>query len=332
MRAVELLRAGGLVAVPTETVYGLAANAFDAKAVMRIFEVKGRPASNPVIVHVASLETAKQCVRKWSERAERLASRFWPGPLTLVLGRSERIPDVVTAGGPTVGIRWPAQPLTEQLIKMCGFPLAAPSANISSRVSPTRPEHVIAQMEGLIDAILMAGPCPIGLESTVVDLTSEVVKVLRPGAIGPQDIAEVLGEPVELSDIAVRKEDVEGPLRSPGLLNRHYAPKGSLYLLRWSRAEELEQRLALLGVALEKVVILRHSGVPVPKQAGLVIQMPFDPLEYGAQLYEQLHRCDEAGFEVIVAELVPADLRWLAIRDRLRRAAVFADENDVRDT
>ena len=170
-RAAELLRAGEVVALPTETVYGLAANALDEKAVAKIFQIKGRPANNPIIVHVASVEMAKRCVTNWPANADKLAKAFWPGPLTLVLPRAKEIPDIVTAGGATVGVRWPSHPFIQAVIRECGFPLAAPSANLSSRISPTNAEHVRKQLGGKIPLIVDGGQSQVGIESTVLDLT-----------------------------------------------------------------------------------------------------------------------------------------------------------------
>ena len=171
LRAAELLRAGEVVALPTETVYGLAANALDEKAVARIFQIKGRPANNPIIVHVASHEMTKRYVKSWPPRADKLARAFWPGPLTLVLPRTKKIPDIVVGGGATVGIRWPSHPFIQAVIRECGFPLAAPSANLSSRVSPTNVEHVRQQLGGKIPLIVDGGQSQVGIESTVLDLT-----------------------------------------------------------------------------------------------------------------------------------------------------------------
>ena len=182
-RASELLRAGEVVALPTETVYGLAANALDAKAVARIYEIKGRPAHNPIIVHVASREMARHCVTQWPTAADRLAQAFWPGPLTLVLPRSAEIPDIVTAGGHTVGVRWPSHPFIQAVIHECGFPLAAPSANLSNRVSPTNAEHVAKNLGDKIPLIVDGGQSQVGIESTVVDATTNPLRVLRPGMI-----------------------------------------------------------------------------------------------------------------------------------------------------
>jgi L-threonylcarbamoyladenylate synthase len=180
---VELLRGGNVVALPTETVYGLAANAFEAAAVEKIFKIKGRPANNPVIVHVAGLDMARQCVQQFPTLAEKLARAFWPGPLTMVLPRSEKIPDIVSAGGPTVGIRWPSHPFIQAVIRKCDFPLAAPSANLSGEISPTTASHVARALGHKIEWIVDGGPSHIGIESTVLDLTATPPRLLRPGMI-----------------------------------------------------------------------------------------------------------------------------------------------------
>ena len=197
-RAARLLRAGEVVALPTETVYGLAANALDETAVAKIFQIKGRPANNPIIVHVVGAEMAGRCVRAWPAAAEQLARAFWPGPLTLVLPRAKEIPDLVTAGGPTVGVRWPGHPFIQAVIRECGFPLAAPSANLSSRVSPTNAGHVRQQLGDKISLIVDGGQSQIGIESTVLDLTASPPRVLRPGMIHDESLAAVCG-PVQNS-------------------------------------------------------------------------------------------------------------------------------------
>ena len=191
-RAAELLRAGEVVALPTETVYGLAANAFDEKAVAKIFQIKGRPANNPIIVHIAGVEMAKRCVKAWPNPAEKLARAFWPGPLTLVLPRAREIPGMVTAGGKTVGVRWPGHPFIQAVIRECGFPLAAPSANLSGRVSPTNAEHVRQQLGDKISLIVDGGQSQVGIESTVLDLTVSPLQVLRPGMIHAESLAAVV--------------------------------------------------------------------------------------------------------------------------------------------
>lgn len=327
-RAAELLRAGEPVALPTETVYGLAANALDAAAVARLYEIKGRPAHNPIIVHVASLDMARRCVAEWPEAAERLARAFWPGPLTLVLPRAPAIPDAVTAGGPTVGVRWPRHPFMQAVIRACGFPLAAPSANLASRLSPTTAEHVRAQLGERLRLIVDGGPCPVGIESTVLDLSARPPRVLRPGMIHAESLAAVLGEVAE-SPGAPSAE----PLRSPGLLEKHYAPAAPLVVLEWRDETELSARLAELAGARPRplrVHLLVHTRIPAgPTARGVspnaaverVAVMPRDAEAFARALYAELHRCEAAGAELIVVEAPPAGPEWRAIADRLARAA-----------
>ena len=322
-RAVAILRQGGLVAIPTETVYGLAANAWDPVAVERIFQAKQRPATNPIIVHVASISLALQCVQSWPDRAERLAQAFWPGPLTMVLPRNKRIPSVVTAGGPTVGIRWPRQPVTEAIIQKCGFPLAAPSANPSTAVSPTRAEHVLRALGDRIDAIVDGGPCPVGIESTVVDLTTDPVTILRPGMIDPESIAAVLGEEVRIKSLHPAEEIAEASAvaRSPGQMPRHYAPRARVFLWKWEDAEALAERLRQEGIEPERTVVLALQQWPGRWRPLRWIVMPAEPKAYAARLYALFHESDEAGAQAIVVEPPPEGPEWLALHDRLHRAA-----------
>src|SRR5262245_24196245 len=217
-RAAEVVRGGGLVAFPTETVYGLGALALDPAAVGHIFTAKGRPASNPLIVHVAE-PGPHDLAAAWPAAAARLAERFWPGPLTLVLTRTERVPDIVTAGGLTVALRMPAHPVALALLRAVGVPVAAPSANRSTRLSPTLAAHILDGLDGRIDLILDAGPTAGGLESTVLDLTTDPPRLLRPGLVTPAEIEAVVG-PVARS----ASTETAGPLPSPGMLARHYAP------------------------------------------------------------------------------------------------------------
>jgi L-threonylcarbamoyladenylate synthase len=193
-RAVELLRAGEVVALPTETVYGLAANALDEKAVAKIFQIKGRPSHNPIIVHVASNKMAKRCAKNFPAIAEKLSKSFWPGPLTIVLPRAKEIPEIVTAGGKPVGIRWPSHPFIQAVIRECDFPLAAPSANLSNSISPTNVEHVRKNLGGKIPLIVDGGQSQVGIESTVLDLTVSPPRILRPGMIHAESLAAVCGQ------------------------------------------------------------------------------------------------------------------------------------------
>lgn len=317
-RAAELLRAGEVVALPTETVYGLAANALDAQAVARIYEIKGRPAHNPIIVHVASLEMARRCVAEWPEMADRLARSFWPGPLTLVLPRSPAIPEIVTAGGATVGVRWPSHPFIQAVIRLCGFPLAAPSANLSNQISPTNAEHVRKQLGDRLRLIVDGGQSQVGIESTVVDVSSDPPMVLRPGMIHEESLIAVCGDLVSHQR---KRLPGSSPLRSPGMLDRHYAPKAKLVVVPWQNSEEFERQLAALAMRRAKTHVISHTHVPSDAGLGGVSVIPHDAEAFARALYGELHRCDEAGAELILVEALPESSEWRAIADRLRRAA-----------
>jgi L-threonylcarbamoyladenylate synthase len=314
-RAAELLRAGQVVALPTETVYGLAANAWDASAVARIFEIKGRPAHNPIIAHVADLELARRCSCDWPPLAARLAEAFWPGPLTLVLPRSDEIPDIVTAGGATVGIRWPSHPFIQAVVRQCGFPLAAPSANLSNRVSPTSPRHVFQQLGHKIPLIVDGGQCQVGIESTVLDLSTDPPRVLRPGMIHRSALLAVAG------DLAAAAGAEEQQLKSPGLLPKHYAPRARLVLLTWSDEGELRTHAVRFGVPLSQTHLIVHTHIPSVRDFGSVNVVPRDPEAYARALYAQLHECDDAGAALILVEALPETDEWRALADRLNRAA-----------
>jgi len=314
-RAAELLRAGEVVALPTETVYGLAANALDATAVSGIFEAKGRPSHNPIIVHVGSVAMARECVSRWPAAAAKLASAFWPGPLTLVLPRSEPIPDIVTGGGPTVGVRWPSHPFIQAVIEECGFPLAAPSANLSNRVSPTTAEHVRRQLGGRIPLIVDGGACQVGIESTVLDLTQTPPRILRPGMIHAESIAAVIGP------VAADGQDASAILRSPGLMPKHYAPRARLFVWRWQNDSELEAHAGRERLNPSEGLILAYSHVPLGGSWGGVSVIPHDAAAFARALYAELNRCDEAGAEWIAVEAPPETSEWRAIADRLKRAA-----------
>lgn len=318
-RAVGLLRAGEVVALPTETVYGLAANALDADAVARIFAAKGRPAHNPVIVHVADVAMARHCAGEWTDAAERLARAFWPGPLTIVVRRGAGIPDVVTAGGDTVGLRWPSHPFMQAVIRACGFPLAAPSANLSNSISPTNAAHVRHGLGGRIPLIVDGGQSQVGIESTVIDATTPVPRVLRPGMIHSGAIAAALGNAGETG--AALPEAGGGTLRSPGLLQKHYSPKARVLVLSWVDDAGLRQQLRERGVDAARVQVVAHSIIPGGPGFGGVSVIPRDAEAYARALYAELHRCDEAGADWIVVEQLPDGAEWEAIGDRLRRAA-----------
>lgn len=306
-RAAAILRQGGLVAFPTETVYGLAAHALNAEAVRRIYQAKGRPATNPVIVHVAERDQVRELVTDWPASAERLAKQFWPGPLTLVLPRQSTIPDLVTAGGPLVAVRIPAHPVALALLRETNLPLAGPSANRSNRLSPTTAEHVRRDLEGRIDLILDAGPTPGGLESTVLDLSGPP-RLLRPGLLSVATLEAVIG-PIACE---VTLEPMQA-MPSPGMLRQHYAPRTPLEVVAHGEAVELTPSTGLLtfpGDRMEEV----PEGV-------IVRRMPEDPAEYAQRFYATLHELDDQGLTRLVVVMPPEGEEWRAVRDRLRRAA-----------
>lgn len=288
-RAAALIRAGKLVAFPTETVYGLGANALDPAAVERIFTAKGRPRTSPLIVHVDSIEMARGLAASWPPAAEVLARRYWPGPLTLVVPKRPEIPDIVTAGLPTVGLRMPAHPLALELIRAAGVPIAGPSANRFTELSPTTAGHV---PESLADYVLDGGPARVGIESTVLSLVDAPV-LLRPGVIPLPEIEALIG-PVETA-----AAPGAGPHASPGLHPRHYRPATPLYLLA--------------------------PGDDPPEGHGACLrigrEMPAPPLEYAAALYDTLHRLDTQRLDWIAVERPPETPEWAGVLDRLRRAA-----------
>lgn len=326
-RAADLLRAGKLVAFPTETVYGLGALALDPHAVRGIFEAKGRPATNPLIVHVGSVRQAQQVVARWPRVADSLAEAFWPGPLTLVLPKADAVPAEVSAGLGSVGVRLPAHPLAQELILRVGAPLAAPSANRYTAVSPTTAAHVAKTLDGRIDAILDGGPTGVGIESTVVQILDGRVRILRPGAVSRAALEEVVGEEGQVLqgevgktgrvEKAGRAGEAMEALPSPGLAARHYAPDVEVRLVY-----PLEVREATLD-ATEKVGVIALQPRPFLSGA-LWIELPADPGRYASQLYAALHAMEDAGVEILLIEVPPPGEAWEGVRDRLRRAATRA--------
>ncbi len=314
-RAAQLLRAGEVVALPTETVYGLAANALDAKAVSHIFEIKGRPSHNPIIVHIASLEMARRCVAQWPPLAEKLAQAFWPGPLTLVLPRAEDIPQIVTAGGPTVGVRWPSHPLIQEVIRRCGLPLAAPSANPSNRISPTNAAHVFSYFGHQIPLIVDGGQSQVGIESTVLDLSHSPPRLLRPGMIHQEALLAVTGQ------LTIGPGEEATVLKSPGLLRKHYSPKARLVLLSWRDEADLQTQSVSFKVPAGRIHVIAHSQIPSGGGFGRVSVIPHDAEAFARAIYAELHECDQAGAELILVEALPKSGEWRALSDRLKRAA-----------
>lgn len=314
-RAAELIRAGGIVAFPTETVYGLGANALDPVAVARIYQAKGRPSYNPLIVHLPDEAAARRLVTHWPREAEQLARRWWPGPLTLVLPKAPQIPVEVTAGLATVALRVPAHPVAHALLQRTGLPLAAPSANRSGEVSPTTAAHVERSLGERVPLILDAGPTTVGIESTVVDLSGARPVLLRPGMISREALTEVIG-PVELA----RSLDSAGAARpSPGMLERHYAPRAPLVLFQHASEPAVREALATGTPSGGLSGAVCWSGATIG--ADLLERLPPEPEGYARELYGALHRMDDQGATIILVERPPAGSAWDAIRDRLGRAA-----------
>jgi L-threonylcarbamoyladenylate synthase len=301
--AAELLRRGKLVAFPTETVYGLGANALDAQAVARIFEVKGRPNTSPVIVHVSDHSMMTKVAASWPDKARILAEKFWPGPLTLVLPKMPAVPDIVTAGLSTVGVRMPAHPIALALIAAVQLPVAAPSANRFAQVSPTTAEHVRKGLGDRVDFILDGGPCEVGIESAVLSLVEEVPVLLRPGGISRQQIEAVIGE------IASAEPVGEGPHQSPGMHPRHYSPRTKLFLVRDGH------------VPAQGTGAYLQLSQPPRESVSEVIVMPDDAADYAACLYSMLHALDVRGYDWIAVEAPGPGAEWEAVLDRLHRAA-----------
>ncbi len=325
-RAAALLRRGGLVAFPTETVYGLGANALDPVAVAAIYAAKGRPAWNPVIAHVPDVVAARALTRQWPAAADRLAAAFWPGPLTMVLPKAPQVPDVATAGLDAVAVRVPAHPVALALLRAAGVPIAAPSANRFTQVSPTTAQHVQASLGDRVGLILDGGPTTVGIESTVIDLTGPDAVILRPGMISAADLELALrGTGVAVRSVTAtvshNADAGRAPAqRSPGMADRHYAPRADVWLFDPEHQSEIAAALAARNPATNRVTaLLRTTTLALPDSA--IVRMPDDPATYARDLYAALHAADDAGASLIVIERPPADDRWAGLRDRLARAA-----------
>jgi L-threonylcarbamoyladenylate synthase len=309
--AAEILRAGGLVAFPTETVYGLGADGLNPDAVARIFEAKGRPATNPLILHVGTIAEARRLATCWPETAQRLAERHWPGPLTLVLPAAPEVPAIVRAGNPTVALRCPAHPVALSLVRQTGRPLAAPSANRSTGISPTRAEHVVSSLGGRLELVLDGGPTQAGLESTIIDLHGAAPRLLRPGPIEIGELEALIG-PVRRWSGAVAEGETQA---APGMSIRHYAPRTTLRIL------DREDLAAAADEASGPVAVVALGTLPeLPLQARGFL-LPARPEAVGTELYALLHDLDGGGFSAILFERPPAGDAWMAVADRLTRAS-----------
>jgi len=312
-QAAEIIRQGGIVAFPTETVYGLGADAYNPLAVARVFEVKRRPFFDPLIVHIASPAHLKKLVKDIPSGARKLTEKLWPGPLTVVLFKEEHIPDIVTAGLPTVALRMPSHPMALSLIKESKCPLAAPSANPFGYLSPTTAEHVRSQLADQVDLILDGGPCPVGVESTIVSFSENKPRLLRPGGVSLEEIESIIGK-VEISPIRDR-------LVAPGMLPRHYAPRTPI-VLDWDEKHLDSYKGKKIGFLAfrEPENFLQFQHIEVLSKKG-------DFREAAANLFSAIRRLDALDLDLILAEAVPEAGLGRAIMDRLRRATSKGDSN-----
>lgn len=332
-QAARVIKKGGLVAFPTETVYGLGADGLNPEAVNRIFQVKGRPRKNPLILHVSSLEQAKELSSTWPWAADILAKRFLPGPLTLILPRAQGIPDAVTAGLPTIALRYPSCRVALALVEASGVPIAAPSANLSGRPSPTRPEDVLADLEGKIDMILDGGPAEVGVESTILSLAGEQPVLLRPGGVTKEEIEAVLNQRVIVPD-AVLSPDKSvgtgtGAAPCPGYCFKHYAPRAQVIMVTGKPGEQAKKVVSYLTQNPRKRIGVLATSENISIYQNM-IAAPFylaalgsrsRPEEIANHLFSALRDCDAAGVEVILVETVVPEGIGLAVMNRLCRAA-----------
>ena len=308
-RAADILRTGGLVAFSTETVYGLGADATNDAAVAKIFAAKGRPADHPLIVHIASAEELTQWARDIPETAWALAKQFWPGPLTLILKRARGMADAASGGLETIGLRVPGHPVAQALLSAFGGGVAAPSANQFGRISPTCVEHVLSELEGRIEAVIDGGPCTVGLESTILDLSSPLPRILRPGAVTLPMLETIIGKLDATSATDAPKV--------PGSLEAHYAPATPLRLVK---PQALDAEAARFGADGMVVVLARHA--PLSNASCRWMHLPTEAAAYGHDLYARLREADALGCACILIEIPPDGAEWMAVNDRLQRAAV----------
>ncbi|MBI2408811.1 MAG: threonylcarbamoyl-AMP synthase [Gemmatimonadetes bacterium] len=311
--AAAVIQRGGLVAFPTETVYGLGANALSERAVLGIFAAKGRPSYNPIIAHVATVEQAQSLVTRWPPWAVALATAFWPGPLSLVLPRASHVPLALTAGRDTVAVRMPAHPVALALIEGAGCPIAAPSANRFTEISPTTADHVAHGLGNRVDMILDGGPTQVGIESTVVDVSGDAPVLLRPGTLSRATLERALG--TTLRDPAPAAEATEAR-QSPGMIERHYAPHARVVLVEPGSVPAAVAKESAAGHRVGAIVIVASAPGAVA-----VHRLPADALGYARRLYAALHAVDDAACDVVCIERPPDSLEWVGVNDRVRRAA-----------
>jgi L-threonylcarbamoyladenylate synthase len=310
--ACAILRHGGLVAFPTETVYGLGADAKNPAAVAKIFAAKQRPADHPLIVHIADSDQIREWSGEITTAAQKLIQHFWPGPLTLILPRAENVLECITGGQNTIGLRMPQHPVAQALLQTFGSGIAAPSANRFGHISPTRAEHVWQELGNSVDLILDGGDCEVGIESTIVDVSGEQIKVLRPGIISAVQLSLVLGE-----EVIINTNIVAAAIRTSGMLLSHYAPQTPLQLIS---TENLAEQINLLLAKNKTVAVLARRPALLEHADLYWFAMPNEVEAYAHELYARLRAADQLDCSVILVEAVPQDAQWLAVHDRLSKA------------
>lgn len=324
-QAAQILKSGGLVAFPTETVYGLGANGLDAQACKKIYEAKGRPSDNPLILHIANLDALSDIVREIPDTAKKLIDAFWPGPLTLIFPKADIVPDAVTGGLDTVAVRFPSHPVAMALIQAAGLPIAAPSANASGKPSPTRASHVAYDLEGRVDMILDGGAAEWGLESTIVDVSQTPPMILRPGAITKEMMEPFVG--TVAIDPTILDKPAEGLRpKAPGMKYTHYSPKAEVYLVRGTQTIEAINRMAKQQQAQgKKVGVLATEESKQKYQADIVLSVGSreDLESVGANLFRVLRKFDFLEADVVYAEVFPLEGEGLAIMNRLQKSAGY---------
>jgi L-threonylcarbamoyladenylate synthase len=326
--AADIIKKGGLVVFPTETVYGLGANAFDEDAVKKVFKVKGRPADNPLIVHIADINQIKSLTEDIPLKAMKLIKRFWPGPLTLILKKSKNVSDIVTAGSDSVAIRMPDNTIALFLIQECGLPLVAPSANKSGRPSPTKIKDVIEDMEGLVDLIIDGGTTRIGIESTVVDMTADIPTILRPGAVTMEDIENTIGNVGMITLEKIKNDFVSAtiePVKSPGIKYKHYAPKAELIIVE-GKIKDVQKKIEKLAedaIKDKKKVGIITFRKGVRYKDCIVFFGGDDPRIIAKRLFSILREMDRRNVDIIISEFLMDKGIGLAVADRLKRASGF---------
>lgn len=306
--AAEILKNGGIVAIPTETVYGLAGNAFDPNALAKIFEAKKRPHFDPLIVHISAFEELRNVASEIPEKAQALADAYWPGPMTLVFPKTERIPDLATSGLPTVAVRFPDHPVAQEIIRLSGVPLAAPSANLFQHVSPTTAEHVAEQLGNVIDGIVDGGPCQVGVESTIIAFPSGEPVILRPGGITPEMVKDIAGNVT----IHASKSNPKGPMPAPGMIDKHYRPQVPLFYGPLPAGAKIPRETVRIAFGDQKSVI--PPTVNLSKSGDLK--------EATANLYAMMRQMDTPENKLILVDPIPSVGLGVACNDRLKRAGV----------